>query len=324
MTRYVVLGAGAVGGTIGGRLADAGHEVLLVARGDHATVLQDSGLRLALPDRVIERRIPTATADDLALTPADVLVVATKVQDSAPLLTRVAALPHAAGLPVVCAQNGVAGERIALRRFARVYGVCVMLPATHLAPGRIAASGSPYTGSLDLGRYPHGLDDTADAIATALRRSGFLSTPREDVLPWKYAKLLRNTGNAVQALGGGDGQDEAAGELDRLARAEGERVLAAAGIAWTSDEQWQAYRGRNVEFAPVEGQGRDGGSSWQSAARGLPTIESDYLNGEIVLLGRLHGVPTPVNALLQREANALVARGGQPGSVDLGAVLARL
>lgn len=43
--------------------------------------------------------------------------------------------------------------------------------------------------------------------------------------------------------------------------------------------------------------------------------ESDYLNGEVVLLGRLHGVPTPVNALLQRLANELARTGAPPGSV---------
>ena len=45
----------------------------------------------------------------------------------------------------------------------------------------------------------------------------------------------------------------------------------------------------------IGGRRRGGGSSWQSLARGTGTIETDYLNGEIVLLGRLHGVPTPVN-----------------------------
>ena len=44
-----------------------------------------------------------------------------------------------------------------------------------------------------------------------------------------------------------------------------------------------------------------GGSSWQSLVRGTGTIETDFLNGEIVLLGRLHGIPTPVNADIQRR-----------------------
>ena len=60
---------------------------------------------------------------------------------------------------------------------------------------------------------------------------------------------------------------------------------------------------------PIEGVRREGGSSWQSLARGPGSIEADYLNGEIVLLGRLHGVPTPANELFQRLAGQVGGRG---------------
>ncbi|MGH3743868.1 MAG: ketopantoate reductase family protein [Mycobacteriales bacterium] len=321
--RFVVLGAGAIGGTIGGRLADAGHDVVLVARGEHLEVLQHKGLRLSMPDRVIERGIPATSVDGLTLTGDDVLLIATKVQDADALLTRVAGL-GGADLPVVCAQNGVAGERLALRRFDRVYGMCVMLPATHLEPGRIVAAGAPYSGMLDLGRYPQGRDATADAVAEALEHSGFRSTVRDEIMPWKWAKLLRNVGNAIQVLLGDDRDDEVVRDLDRQSRAEAEQVLAAARIPWTPDPEWNDYRRDQVRSVPVEGTPRGGGSSWQSAVRGLPTVETDYLNGEVVLLGRMHGVPTPVNALLQREANALVRRGDPPGSVRAAELLSRL
>ena len=43
--------------------------------------------------------------------------------------------------------------------------------------------------------------------------------------------------------------------------------------------------------------------------RGHTTIEVDYLNGEIILLGRLYGVPTPLNAVLRRVATAIAAKG---------------
>lgn len=64
-----------------------------------------------------------------------------------------------------------------------------------------------------------------------------------------------------------------------------------------------------------------GGSSWQSLVRGTGSIEADHLNGEIVLLGRLHGVPTPVNAVLQRRARQAAATGAGPGSITAGALL---
>ncbi len=47
--RYIIIGAGAVGGTIGGCLFQGGHDVVLVARGAHLDALRAHGLRLATP-----------------------------------------------------------------------------------------------------------------------------------------------------------------------------------------------------------------------------------------------------------------------------------
>jgi 2-dehydropantoate 2-reductase len=81
-----------------------------------------------------------------------------------------------------------------------------------------------------------------------------------------------------------------------MVQSEGEAVLAAAGITVTSVEDDQARRGDALKIQPVgDEQRRAGGSTWQSLRRGTGTIETDYLTGEIVLLGRLHGVPTPAN-----------------------------
>ena len=64
-----------------------------------------------------------------------------------------------------------------------------------------------------------------------------------------------------------------------------------------------------------------GGSSWQSLARGLGSIEADFLNGEIALLGRLHGIETPVNALLQERAREAALLGLPPGQVSAESLL---
>ena len=76
-------------------------------------------------------------------------------------------------------------------------------------------------------------------------------------------------------------------------------------------------RGDLLSLARVGGARRGGGSSWQSLARGLGSIETDYLNGEIVLLGRLHGVPTPANALVQRLADQAARQKARPGASRL-------
>jgi 2-dehydropantoate 2-reductase len=88
----------------------------------------------------------------------------------------------------------------------------------------------------------------------------------------------------------------------------------AAGIEGASREEDRDRRGDILQMRSIEGEGRGGGSSWQSLARGTGRIETDYLNGEIVLLGRLHGVATPVNERLQRVANELARTGAPPGT----------
>ena len=313
--RFVILGAGAVGATVGGRLADAGYDVTLLARGAHAEVMARDGLRLAMPDRVITARVPIVT-DPAALSygDGDVLLLTSKTQDTVALLE---ALPHR-DAPVFCVQNGVANERLVARRGFDTYAVVVMLPAVFLEPGHVDAQGSPYSGLLDLGRYPHGVDVRATEVSDALAASGFVSAPEPRVMRWKYAKLLRNLGNSIEALTGhdlDDGELDVIKELDARARAEAEECYRAAGIDWASDEEWAARRVMQVQWTPVEGRDRMGGSTWQSLARGTGAVEADYLNGEIVLLGVQYGVATPVNRMLQQQVAALARRGGKPGSM---------
>jgi 2-dehydropantoate 2-reductase len=324
--RYIVIGAGAVGGTIGGRLAQAGHEVVLVARGRHLDALRaQGGLRLATPEGTSTVAVPAAGGpEDIELTSDDVLVLTAKTQDAESALAGWAWRPvkgstvAAEALPVVCAQNGVASEQLALRRFRHVYGMCVWLPATHLEPGAVEAQGAPLSGLLHIGRYPHGTDETIERIGADLAASRFLAPVVPDVMRWKHGKLLANLANAIEAVCGlGDNK-----ELRRRARAEGKAVLGAAGIPYASNEENARFRDDQVQIVKINGTERGGGSSWQSLTRGTGSIEADYLNGEIVLLGRELGVPTPVNEVLQRLANQAARERRAPGSLTGTEVLA--
>jgi 2-dehydropantoate 2-reductase len=327
--RYVILGAGAVGATIGGRLAESSCAVTLVGRGEHAAVIKRDGLQLAMPDRTLRLPVPMVTMDELRLTADDVLVLGVKSQDTAHLLGQLAAVPvdgDAGDLPVFCAQNGVANEDAVLRHFDHVYGVCVNIPATHLEPGVVEAPATPVSGILQLGRYPAGTDDVASAVAADLRRSGFLAEVRADVMAWKRAKLLSNLANALQVLcvGGYEwraGNDDVTGTVVSRMRAEAMACFAAAGWTVTDAAQFRAEAGA-FQMAAVNGQLRGGGSTWQSVERGLPSVETDYLNGEIVRLGRLHGVPTPVNAAIQAGMSEIIRRSRAPGTLDPGDLLA--
>lgn len=311
--RFIVLGAGAVGGVVGGRLFESGHDVVLVARGEHGRLIASQGLTVASAKSVLTLPVPvTERLDQVDWRGDCVVLLAVKSQDTEPALRQLAAAAPAT-TPVFCVQNGVANEPSALRRFAHVYGVSVMCPASHLEPGVVVAESSPVTALLDLGRYPEGSDATAEAVAEALAESTIESIVRPDIMRWKYAKLLRNLGNAVDALCGPAGRSS---QLTDMARQEGEACFRAAGIAYASNEEDRARRGDRLHPTDVVGYERGGSSTWQSLARSRGSIEVDYLNGEIALLGRLHGVPTPVNELLQRLANQSARAHSGPGTMS--------
>lgn len=319
--RFIIYGAGAIGGVIGARLHAAGQETVLIARGAHLDAVRQRGLRLLTPDEEFVVRPHTASApSEIAFGDGDVVLLCVKSQDT---LGALDALRAAAGddIPVLCAQNGVANERMALRRFQHVYGTLVMMPATHLEPGVVQADSAPTHGMLDIGCFPSGTDDLAGEVAAVLRECHFHTRAIDDIMPWKYAKLLSNLSNVVDALCG-TGADTA-GIVGR-AREEAEQCLRAAGIPWVGHAEYMARRADHVRVRPVTGGQRAGGSSWQSIRRGTHSIETDYLNGEICLLGRLHGVPTPVNRVLQREAERLAASGALVGSMPLAALEQRL
>jgi 2-dehydropantoate 2-reductase len=312
--RCVIYGAGAVGGVIAGRLAQHGHEVLLIARGAQLAAIQRSGLVLESPHERVTLRVPAVGSPaEVDWREGDAVVLAMKTQDTLAALEPLA-LAAPPGTPIVCVQNGVENERLALRRFARVYATPVMLPATYLEPGVVQThSGTAITGILDTGCYPSGTDAFAERFTTLLENAGFSAQPDAMVMRKKYTKLLMNLGNAFQAACGDvDGR-----ELLHEARAEGVACYRAANIDFTSQDEERARRADHLRLAPIAGQRRGGGSTWQSLARGLRSVEADYLNGEIVLLGALRGVPTPVNRTLQLIANRLAAAGSPPGTMTL-------
>lgn len=316
---YVVYGAGAVGGVVGGYLHRAGSAVTLVARGDHLAAIRARGLTLDAGDGRHRIDAPaTDSAADVVWTGDTVVVLAVKSHKAAAALSDLRA--HApADVPVVCATNGIATEVSALRLFARTYAVCVMLPASHLEPGVVVASCHPTPAILDVGRFPGGTDDVTAAVSADLRSAGIDSVERDDVMAMKRRKLVLNLGNGVDAS---FVQGEAADELADRAQAEGERVLAAAGVSVATVEEDRARRGTTLQRRPdLE---RRGGSTWQSLARGTGDSEIDYLSGEIVLQGRLLGIPTPVNEAVVAATRSLAYAGGPARSLDATQLLASL
>jgi len=305
--RYVLYGAGAIGGTIGSRLHQRGHDVVLIARGAHYEEIRKNGLRFQSSDADDVLDIPVVSGPgEASIEPGDRVVCAMKAQDTASALRE---LSRVAGpeVPVFCAQNGVENERIALRLFQNVYGMYVLVFGAFLRPGVVQCFTAPSFGVLDLGRFPADVDEVAQSVASDLEEAGFDSLARPDIMRWKYGKLLSNVFNAIQAIG-------AESESQVFAEAVNEAVACyeAAGIDYVPPAE-NVQRWAHLSLHQVDGADFPGSSSWQSVARGTDDIESDYLNGEIVLLGRLQGIPTPVNELLQRLVREVVLRRVAPG-----------
>jgi 2-dehydropantoate 2-reductase len=319
---WLVYGAGAVGGVLGARMYDAGLDVTLVARGDHLAAIRSRGLTVAAPDgeRTIDVPVVGSAAEADLTRPTTVLLAVKSHQTHAAVEDLVAALPG--GAPVVSLQNGVANELALLRFFADVQGVCVMMPSGHLEPGVVEQHCAPVPGILDVGGYPGGVGKSTLRVVEAFATAGFVSEPRADIMAWKRRKLMMNLGNAVQACCGDDDPDWE--RLLEVVEAEGEAALAASGLTVVSRAEDRERRGDILRRGELAGRPRGGGSSWQSLRRAQGNIESDYLNGEVVLLGRLHSVPTPANELLRVTAGRLAREGAAPASVRAADLLSRL
>jgi 2-dehydropantoate 2-reductase len=324
--RYVIVGAGAIGGTVGAALARLGVPTVLVARGRHAEVLKADGITLRTPDGTFNARVDAAAGpDEVRLTDRDVLVFTTKTQQLDAALRdwvdQPVHGPHGvlgtAGelLPAFTALNGVAAEDKALRYFRRVFGVCVWLPAVHLEPGEVIVRSWPVAGQFHIARWPAAVAARGDAallagLAEKWTAAGILVNLPADVTPWKYNKLLSNVGNAVGAL---CAQDPDAGRIVAAVHNEGENVLRYAGIDFVSFETSKAARAAGPTVRPVPGWDTAvSNSTWQSLSRATGDVETDFLNGEIVWIAHRHGITAPLNAGLARVARAVVRDGSGP------------
>lgn len=311
--RIIVYGLGAVGGAIAAASTRAGHEVVAIARGKMLAVVQADGLLFRTPAGAERVRFPVVAAPaEIDFRPDDAILLTMKSQDTADALAALAA----AGVteqPVFCFQNGLNNERLALRYFPNVYGVTVMIPADYTVPGEVACYGTPRHGLFDIGRYPTGLDEHALKLTAQLNDANFAAFEMDDVMRSKRGKLIENLGNVVDAAMGPD--SNRGGDAMDAVRAEAKAVYTAAGLDWKEIDRTEPRRQGKVEMGTVEGATRAGSSSTQSLKRGAGSIETDYLNGEVVLMGRLGNMPVPLNAALCQLGRDLISGKVTPGAL---------
>jgi len=290
--RVVVVGAGGVGGYFGGRLAAAGHDVAMVARGPHLAALRAHGLRVRSVKGDVAVRVPVAE-DPSAFDPSDVVLFCVKSYDTDEAAARLQPVlgPDTA---VVSLQNGVDNEeRIAAIVGAQhVVGGAAFIFSTITEPGVVTHTGGP--ARIVFGERDGRRSERVERLLAACREAGVDAEVAPDiasVLWTKFAFICATAGmTAATRLPLGDIRESPAAwamfgriveEVVALARAEGTRL--ADGVV---DEQ--------VGFARALPAG-----SYSSLHHDLTTgrrMELDALHGAVVRRAARHGVPVPASA----------------------------
>jgi len=276
VARFIVYGAGAIGGVIGARLHQHGHEVALIGARAHREAIARDGLRVESPSGVTVHRVDVV-ADPAELAPSkdDVVLITVKSQDTVAVLDRLSAV-GGADSPWRACRTGVANENAALRLFAAptrrrdAAGDATLIPGVvHRALGttRRLARRRPPIPPVSTRRRSGSPAAFGSSGFSSARAAGHLALEiREGLLP-KHGQL---------GAGAGSGSPRGRRVL-RRSRAEAVAVARRRRDDYVPDDEYDAHHGAIVN---VQGNPRTLGSSWQSLARGSSQIEGDYLNGE--------------------------------------------
>jgi 2-dehydropantoate 2-reductase len=213
-------------------------------------------------------------------------------------------------IPVFCLQNGVRNEEIVSRHFPRTYGVRVNIGAVYMNPGEVVCRRDP-PGWLIIGKYPTGTDALSETVGAALRRAGFYVLVTPDVMPYKWGKLMSNLANAIGAITNESFQAQRS--ITEGVRKEAESILKEAGIRWMSEKEiqgeWADFGAKPKAAMQTEEQS----STWQSLGRQQGSVETEFLNGEIVRVARRLGKTAPINEAITRIALEMAANKEKPG-----------
>jgi len=317
--KVCVVGAGAIGGLLGARLADAGHEVSLVARGAHLAGIRAGGLAIKDDAGVRSRALP-ASDEPADFGPQDVVVLALKAYSIGPMLPRIASLltPDTAvvtaingipwwyfcraggkfdGAPVECLDPG--GAMVRALDPKHLVGCVVHGSAEVVAPGVVHHTSG---GAFILGEIDGRVTSRVQALAAAIEATGLKAPVTARIRDDVWTKLIGNTSyNPVAALTGALMNDINANpaliELIRRMMLEGIAVAEAHGCRMTVTLDERFALARKLGAVKV--------SMLQDLERGRP-LEIDAIVTAVSELGRKVGVPTPaidgVEALVRERA----------------------
>lgn len=298
--RVYMLGAGALGSTIGAVLREGGCYVTLVTRNHaHVDAINAVGLRVrtgegdAATERVVSVPASTTCA---GLGPFDVVVVLVKSQATEDAVADAASLVGDDAI-FLSLQNGLGNEET----IASVVGRDRVVNGMTNVGGRLIGPGHVSSGVAGKQTVIGELDGTVtsrvQAIADAFTRAGLDTVVSDDIAAGTWDKLLTNvaTGalSAITRLP--YGLLYAVPELEACAL---EAVTEAMAVARAAGVSLAVADPRVVWIRAAEGLPPDFKASMLQSVESARTTEVDYINGAVVRWGRRVGVPTPVNATL--------------------------
>ena len=322
--RIVIAGAGAIGGYIGARLARAGADVVLFARGQHLRAMQERGLRVTSPDGDFEVR-PTVTGNLAAIGTADVVFLGVKAHSLTDLAPQLRIL-FGADTIVVSTQNGipwwyfhgVGGELDGVRLERVDPGGAI---ASAIEPRRIVGSLAYFAtdivepgvirhtegNRISFGELDGSKSERTRAIAEALIGAGFRCPITTRIRQEIWVKLLGNVAfNPISALTGGTLEELARHpEVSKVIRSvmmETEAVAAKLGI--------ELPISIDQRMAGAEKVGAHKTSMLQDYEAGRP-MELEAVVGAVIELGERLGVAMPSTRAVYACAKLLDERRGQ-------------
>ncbi len=298
--KFAVVGAGAIGAYLGAKMARAGYDVILFARGAHCRAMQEHGVRVLSPEGDFEAH-PRVVDSLAAAGPVDVVFLAVKAH-SLPALAPQLPLLFGPETAVVSMQNGIpwwyftgaerlektdpAGVISAAIEARRVIGSIVYLSTEIAEPGVIRHNEST---RITLGEPDGARSGRCRAISEALARSGLRAPITTHIRQEIWVKLLGNIAfNPISALTGATlvaiARDPDTSQLVRAIMAETEALARKLGIEMpiTIDQR----------IAGAEKVGEHKTSMLQDLEAGRP-LELDAIAGAALELGDRLGVPMP-------------------------------
>jgi 2-dehydropantoate 2-reductase len=293
--KIAVYGAGGVGAYFGGRLARAGADVFLIARGDHLRALRRDGLRVKSVLGDFSVKLP-ATDDPESVGPCDAVLFCVKSYDTASAAGRLRPLLRGGqrddATAVVSLQNGIDNEAVLASVIGDAHvlgGVCYIL-STITGPGEVTHAGGP--GRMVFGEMDGALSPRAERLRALCATAGVPADVAQDtraVLWEKYALIVPQAAlTAATRLPIGAFRDVPESlELFRRLAQEVVAVAAAEGVRVAPD---------TVERVVQITAGLPPGlyTSLHYDLMHGKRMELEALHGALARLGRKHGVPVPM------------------------------